>query len=160
MSINAEFVAISPEELHEIIEDVDAVESLFMPVSPGSHRVLSIDKAWHGVHFLLTGDPQSTSGLGAVMLGGTEVGEDGGYGPARYFTSTEVAELAAALDAPGLDAEVAGRYDPGRMTDLSIYPGVWDEEDARDWLVGSIGDLRAFFHNAAANGDVIVTCLV
>ena len=226
MSINAEFVAVTPEELAQLIDDGSAVESLFVPDASGAlgrlwnpenvallqnlspetlanaiqnldprlqselteriervqaaiasgqgppmmplaparaepgRRRLSLDKAWHGVHYLLAGDPESTVGLGAVVLGGTDIGEDEGYGPARYFTTLEVAELARALDAPGAVETAAARYDADTMRELSIYPGGWDDDEERDWLLDSLDELRVFFRETATAGDAIVTCLV
>ena len=44
---------------------------------PGKRRSLSLDKAWHGVHFLLAGTVEPDGALlGQAVLGGTEVGED------------------------------------------------------------------------------------
>jgi hypothetical protein len=238
VSINAEFVAVSPDELADFIDDPSSIMDLFMPagvdafsslmtgptrdrllaLSPetiaqsvvgtdpqvqailtqriaamqqmlatnggdapltallggdrgtggsaatsGRRRRLSIDKAWHGLHFLLIGDAESTDGeLGPVVLGGTEIGEDEGYGPARYFEPGEVAALAAALDRDGVEDEIAARYDPARMTELSIYPFGWedDEEDEREWLLDAFREVRAFYRDAAADGSAVVTCFV
>jgi hypothetical protein len=161
MSINAEFVAVSPDELEGFAADPEsAIESLFMPPlggTAGLHRTLSLDKAWHGVHYLLTGEPEESTG---AVLGGTEFGEDEGYGPARYFTAPEVEQLVHALDAPGAADEAAARYDGDRMLELSIYPGGWDEDEEREWLLGALDELRSFFRDTAAAGDAIVTCLV
>jgi len=159
VSINAEFVAVDPDELDELQDDPSSLEDLF-GATPGPQRPrLSIDKAWHGLHYLLSGDPESTDGdVGPVVLGGTEVGEDEGYGPARFFTAAEVAQLAAALDRAGLDADVVARYDAATMTALSIYPGGWDDE-ARAWLLDSFRDVRTFFREAAGHNQAVVTCL-
>jgi len=62
------------------------------PGTPG--HSISIDKAWHGLHYLLCGAPEPVAGpLGQAVFGGTDIGEDQGYGPARYFTPTQVAEI-------------------------------------------------------------------
>src|SRR5215831_2317265 len=84
---------------------------------PARASRLSLDKAWHGLHFLLCGQPEPTAGpLGSVILGGTEIGDDDlGYGPARYFEPSEVGEIAAALGRDGLEGELESRYAPGRM---------------------------------------------
>ena len=45
-----------------------------------------LDKAWHGIHFLLTGSAwETTPGAGESVLGGDPVGPDRGYGPARLL---------------------------------------------------------------------------
>ena len=128
----------------------------------GVFSELSLDKAWHGVHYVLSGTVEPADSLltGAV-LGGTEIGDDfSGYGPARFFTSVQVAELAAALDDPQTVRDASDRYDPRRMTELQVYPFGWDDEDNREWIFDALRDLRAFYSEAAANGRAVVTCLV
>jgi len=123
-------------------------------------RKLSLDKAWHGLHYLLCGQAEPALGpLGSVVLGGTEIGDDEGYGPARYFDADAVLDIAAALDRDGLDGELESRYDAERMSELGLYPGGW-HESGPDWLLDSFRELRDFFREAAANRRAVVTCLV
>jgi hypothetical protein len=127
------------------------------------HPRLELDKAWHGVHYVLSGTVEpAESLLSQAVLGGTEVGEDfSGYGPARCFTVEQVGELAAALGAPETEREADERYDPERMNELQIYPFGWAEDlGARDWILGAFRRLRGFYAAAAADGCAIVTCLV
>jgi hypothetical protein len=63
--------------------------------------------------------------LGQAVFSGTEVGEDQGYGPARYFTPAQVTEIASALQSPGLERDLHARIDAAAMTQLGIYPGGW-----------------------------------
>jgi hypothetical protein len=129
----------------------------------GAHDELSLDKAWHGVHYLLSGSPGPTATpLGQAVLGGTEIGEDfSGYGEARVLDPAQVAEISQALSAPDTERAVVERYDPARMSQLQIYPFGWEEEeDNRDWVLVSFRDLRGFYADAAASGRAIVTCLV
>jgi hypothetical protein len=125
-------------------------------------QTLSLDKAWHGVHYLLSGraEEPTSEAPGNAVLGGTEIGDDDfGYGPARYFTPSEVADIASALGRPGLDDETEARYKPDRLIELEIYPGGWDD-DAREWLLDALDDLREFFHEAAAQECAVLTALV
>ncbi len=124
--------------------------------SPGAK--ISIDKAWHGVHYLLCGqvEPGATIPSQAVM-GGTEIGEDLGYGPARYFVADKVREIAEELSRPDLEAEMIARYDPHEMVRLGIYPDGWKPGD-RGWLMEAFHCLRQFYLDAsAANLAVIAT---
>ncbi len=173
--MNAEYVAVSPAELDDLRTDPSGVLDVFplegiaglgasasASAGPGRRR-LSIDKAWHGVHFLLTGtadEPDDTVGeVGAVVLGGEELGEDEGYGPARVFPAAVVARLADALDQLDLDA-VGARYDGARMTELAVYPGGWEvDAGAQAWLLDALRDLRAFFRACADDGSAVVTLL-
>src|SRR5687768_10356646 len=48
-----------------------------------------VDKAWQGIHFLLTGtDWEGEGPLAFVLHGGAEIEEDMGYGPPHGFTSS------------------------------------------------------------------------
>ena len=131
--------------------------------SVAAGAVLSLDKAWHGVHYVLCGEVEPGPALlSQAVLGGVPIGEDdegfSGYGPARYFTAAQVADLSRAFERPGLEQEAAARFDAGRMTDLQIYPG-WRVSDA-DWVMDAFQRLRAFYSDAAGQGRAIVTCLV
>jgi hypothetical protein len=126
------------------------------------HRELSLDKAWHGLHYLLTGSAEPVEGApGSAVLGGSEVGDDDlGYGAARVFAAGEVSEIAAALGRDGLERELLSRYDPDRMSAAGIYPGGWDRPDQCDWLLAAFRDLLEFFADTAAQGRAVATCLV
>lgn len=127
----------------------------------GAGDRLELDKAWHGLHYILSGTVEpGESLLSRAVLGGTEIGDDfSGDGPARCFTSAEVGDLAALLGDPAVAAEAAARYDTARMTELQIYPFGWDEDD-REWLLSALRDLRGFYADAAGKGSAVVTCLV
>src|ERR1700722_3238791 len=53
---------------------------------------LDVDKAWHGLHFLLTGTAwEGAPPLDFIVKGGRQIGDvDVGYGPARAFSSADV----------------------------------------------------------------------
>jgi Domain of unknown function (DUF1877) len=91
-------------------------------------------------------------------MGGTEVGDDLGYGPARYFEPSEVVDIARELSRPPLEAEMAARFDPNQMTRLSIYPGQWSVS-GRDWVFDAFRQLRQFYIDASAAGLAVVTCI-
>jgi hypothetical protein len=125
--------------------------------TPGAN--ISIDKAWHGVHYLLCGqvEPGATISSQAV-IGGTEVGEDLGYGPARYFEVDKVREIANELARASLEAEMIARFDPVKMTTLGVYPGGWKQADV-DWLMEEFRRLRQFYADASAGKFAVVTNL-
>jgi Domain of unknown function (DUF1877) len=131
-----------------------------VPPAPGAagHSV-SLDKAWHGLHYLLCGAPEPAPGpLGQAVLGGSEIGEDQGYGPARYFTSAQVAEIASALQSPGLEQELHARFDAVAMTQLGLYPGGWETDD-EDWVIQAFHTLRDFYAAASKAEQAVVTLI-
>jgi hypothetical protein len=121
---------------------------------------VSIDKAWHGVHYLLCGKMDSGSDVASqAVMGGTEIGDDLGYGPARYFDAGKVAEIARELSRPNLEAEMDARWDPDKMATLGIYPGQFVESEDRQWLMDAFRKLRQFYVDASAANCAVVTCL-
>ncbi len=125
---------------------------------PASHSV-SLDKAWHGLHYLLCGSAEPAPGpLGQAVFGGTEIGDDLGYGPARCFTAKETSRIAEALQAPGLESTLRNRFDAKAMEQLGLYPGgVWSE--GPDWLIAAFRDLREFYAAASAEGQAVLTVI-
>ena len=131
----------------------------------GKREVLSLDKAWHGVHYLLAGTAEPGPELRSqAVLGGVELGDDpegfSGYGPARYFRAARVRELSDELRRPEVDTEAAARFDPAKMSQLRIYPGWRAGEQDKDWLLSAFQRLRDFYSSAAGQERAIVTCLV
>ena len=124
---------------------------------------LSLEKEWHGVHYLLCGEVEpGKSLLSSAVMGGKPLGDDdegfSGYGPARFFNPQQVSSLHEALSRPEMEAEASARFDAARMNSLHIYPG-WRSSDA-EVLLASMRNLRDFYATAAANGNAVVTCLV
>ena len=132
-----------------------------LDLAPDEVEEAELDKAWHGLHYLLTGSAwEGDEPLNFICLGGREVGElDTGYGPPRVLTAAEVGEIARALDAIDAD-ELAQRFDPDAMQDLDIYPHIWDEgEEALDFLMASFGILKDFVAHTAKRGYGMMLCM-
>ena len=133
------------------------------PEGFGPYADIDIDKAWHGVHFLLTGDPEGGDfPLCFLVSGGTAIGEDDvGYGPARGFRSSEVKEIAAALKT--LDRNMlAARFNWQKMARAKIYPDIWsrDEEAGnREYLLDAFEAVRDFVTGAAEAGEAVIVYL-
>jgi hypothetical protein len=126
----------------------------------GKGASISLDKAWHGVHYLLCGKAEPGADLASqAVMGGTEVGDDLGYGPARYFEADKVADIARELSRPNLEAEMTARFDPAQMANVGIYPGQFDATDDRQWLMDAFRQLRQFYVDASAANLCVVTCL-
>lgn len=124
---------------------------------------ICLEKAWHGLHFLLTGDPWGGDGHRAFLLsGGTEQGEDLGYGPARQFDAEEVQEIAQEL--ANLTAEeLWSGFDPEAMAAADIYGADWEgeaEEDLQEEFLEYFEMLKAFIAQSAKEGksfEIVMT---
>lgn len=114
---------------------------------------LDLDKAWHGLHFLLTGSAwEGEPPLNFLVAGGTPIGDlEVGYGPARALTSTEVATAHQALQALS-DDTLRARFDPDALMRADIYPGIWDrkreDDDVLGYLMENLAELRSFLAQA------------
>jgi hypothetical protein len=121
-----------------------------------SGKAVSLQKAWHGLHFLLTGSAwEGTGPLAFIASGGEEVpGSDHGYGPARLFSPEETTEINSALSEID-DAELWSRFNPEEMTGQEIYPDIWDEpeEDLKEEYLMYFNELKKLIAAAAARGD-------
>jgi len=114
--------------------------------------VLSIDKAWHGLHFLLARTAREpTETPGDVVLGGSEVGRDLGMGPVRMMTAERTSAAARALAAQRED-ELRARYDPNAMVKQEIYGGNWNDGRELEWLMEAFRSVRTYFAKAEDAG--------
>ena len=116
-----------------------------------------LDKAWHGIHFLLTGAGWAGEPpIDFLVAGGQAVGaEDLGYGPGRVFSSADVRRIHAVVAAIS-DEELTRRYSPAAMEEADIYPRIWDRPpeagDAREYVLSYVTTLREFLGNASRRG--------
>jgi hypothetical protein len=120
---------------------------------------LNLDKAWHGLHYLLCGTAQEgTPPLGNAVLGGTPIGDNLAYGPVRFLEAADVAAVATALSS--LDSkEVGQRFDPARMNEANVYPTCWDDPDTQEWLMESFDALREFYAGVSERGNAVLLFL-
>ncbi|HEG43813.1 MAG TPA: DUF1877 family protein [Phycisphaerales bacterium] len=124
--------------------------------TPGGNEGLNceLDKAWHGIHFLLTGSAlEDNEPLNFLVMGGEDtVGCDIGYGPGRMFTSAQVKQIDGALQDISKE-EFESRFDPDKMMELDIYPNIWDrpkeEDDSLDYISVSFVEMKQFIRNIA-----------
>jgi hypothetical protein len=122
---------------------------------------LDLEKAWHGIHFLLCGSAgESPETLGTAVLGGKELGADLGYGPARYLEAADVKEIASALKRVTAE-ELGARFNAAALDEAKVYPGGWGaDEDRREWLLEGFAELRSFCESAAENGFGVLLYIV
>jgi hypothetical protein len=119
---------------------------------------LNLEKSWHVLHYLLTGKVEDAPPpMGNAILGGTEIGEDLGYGPARFLTPPQVREVAAAL-APISKDDLGERFNLKAMIAANIYP-VRDESEL-ELAERYFEDLSCYYSAAAASGNAMLLWVV
>ncbi len=144
-SDEAAALATSLEGMESLLESDDDVTSV------------DLDKAWHGIHWLLAGSEHPTDDVTSeVIFGGEPVSEDLGYGPARLLPPERVQAVAAALQ--GLPShELRQRVDLPAMAEARLYPDIWDMEDVfDDYLAPAYDRLRSFYVDAAQRGQAVI----
>ncbi|MFG2039544.1 YfbM family protein [Dactylosporangium sp. NPDC048998] len=158
---------LSADELQAVLEDPAKVDDLLYgdlddDQAEMPEPELDLDKSWHGIHYLLTGTAWETGAdpAGAAILGGEEIGADGGYGPARLLRPEAVRTIAAALDGLSIES-LRARFDPQAMTAADIYPTIWmdgaDEFDS--YLAPHFTELRRFYQTAAAGRQAVLLAI-
>ncbi|MEH2174352.1 YfbM family protein [Nostoc sp.] len=158
---------IPPNRLTELQNNPESIVTFLFPgdevdeVSESDGRYLNIDKAWHGLHFLLTGSAlPNDSPLTNVVMGGTPLGDpenpDFDFGPARFLSPQEVQEVAKELsEISKIDLEA--RFDPSVLLKADVYPHIWQEgKEALEYITDYYIYVVEFFQEAAKCGDVVL----
>lgn len=120
---------------------------------------VDLDKAWHGIHYLLTGSAEPNGTLASkVIFGGEDIGPDQGYGPAQVVKPDEVKAIAQFLEqtTPEMLRE---RFKPKEMTRMDVYPSViWERDggEALNYVLDSYKKLVAFYKRAAERGQAVI----
>ena len=123
-----------------------------------------LDKAWHGIHYMLTQSAwEGDEPLNFLVNGGSSVGDvEVGYGPARAFSAKEVKAISAALR-PLDRGFLRTRFNPQEMMKLEIYPSIWDRDPADDDTFGYCAEyfeiLKTFIEETARRDVGLVVYL-
>jgi hypothetical protein len=169
MSMIAYYRRVTPTELAQLQANPESVEEFLFPEEavlvvpdgldslPDDDREIDLDKSWHAIHFLLTGDAwEGDPPLRDAVLGGTELGEDLGYGPARYLTPTEVRVVSQALNGISAD-DLRSRATLQDLAAGDIYAFAPEQgEDSWEYITGNYERLVSFFAEASAAGDAML----
>lgn len=145
-------------ELNALKDDEDAFHELLNSKDP-ERRSIYLDKAWHAIHFLLTGEAWDCEHPGAFMIcGGTDVLEDFD-GNTRTFDPVETARIADEVLKVS-EEDLRSRFNPQAMNAADIYPSIWDrdpkDDDTLGYVVNYYNELRTFLKKAKEDGCGLV----
>jgi len=160
MGISYVYVPVSASTLKLLQEDPESAEALFYPDDDGGPEgEFDVDKAWHGLHYLLTGTADGGEPpIAWAILGDEELGADLGMGGSNFLTPEQVREVAAAL-ADFTEDELRQNFNPEQMQAFGIYPDIiWmrDGQDALDYVMHHFRPLVEFYAQTAARGEGLV----
>ncbi len=146
-------LTVSDATIKKLQADPSALQAIFDAM--GTERDASqdegiegdLDKAWHGLHYLLTGTAADGEGpLASLLHGGVKIGdEEYGYDVPRAMTANEVQSFHEALARMDVKT-LRGRYDPRAMHKAEIYPQIWTNEGEAgfDYLIENLDILKKF----------------
>jgi hypothetical protein len=166
MSMILVLAALRDEELQGVIENPGRAFELIAPddvEAVASPNLADLDKAWHGIHYLLTGtawggDPP----LNSLLVGGSDVpdpDQEWGYGPPRCVWAADALAFARAFETVS-DDQLSARFDPPDMMAKGIYPEIWNrdpsEDDTLGYLMEYVVVLRKFLRSTAAQNKGVL----
>jgi hypothetical protein len=173
MAYDAYLVRVPPAETAGFLDDSGAVAGAMERGRARRGASLELGEAWAPLHFVLTdevpiprdealrrGLEVSDNPLEEAILGGEPTPSGTTYGVVRFLPPDAVRRVAGAL--AGVAAEtVEARYDPDWVREMRV-PMVWADTEAeeRAWLGDSYRRLVAFYRDAAAAGDAVLSYLL
>ena len=128
----------------------DPVQDFFFANDDPSNLV-HFDRAWDALNMMLTGEAFGIEGpLAIFYYQGEEIGNDLGYGPARYIPSSKMKEFDAAFGKLS-DDELQSRFDPAAFEAAQLYSSYLFSEDGIevDYVMQWIPDFRRFAKHCA-----------
>ncbi|MFD6115809.1 YfbM family protein [Streptomyces yangpuensis] len=166
MSMNGEYLRVTPGELARALEDPEWVLDLAEEIrdaqeedgdtGPAEARHFSTHQTWNLLDFLL-----KRSLFPVDIVYGEEPlpeADDWGYGPPRYVTADRVRLAADALTWMTYDQLIQG-VDHTELAAAEIYPQLWDSPASLDWARDVFTSLTEFFRAAASDGHALVIWL-
>lgn len=154
MSMIGMYARVTPARLAELRSSPDDVWDVF-----DSEDALDVDKAWHAIHFTLTGDAWGGDWPEvAAVLGGEPLGPEGGYGPARVLTPEQVEAVSAALQAV-LPSDLEQRLDFTAMGASGVYPAFVGGPEDVAYITTHYAALRRYFDEAESAGDAMLLAI-
>lgn len=128
MGITMRLAAVTDQKIRELHNDPSGcLDALGLgAASMPSGALLDLDKSWHALHFLLTGEAmevQKADGNAdayVLISGGTPLDDDTGFGPPRTLASAEVRRWDKWLRTQ-TDDVLRAAYQPGEMEEADVY---------------------------------------
>lgn len=133
---------------------------------------VDLDKGWHALHFLLTGDSgmephfeedgpseRDDDPLFMVVMGGRPLDIEMTYGPVRCFSPEDISNIVSALSEITVD-DLRSRFSADEFNEADIYPnaGEWSEYEVESVYAEYPRLVKLFEDAQDANEVIIVHC--
>jgi hypothetical protein len=164
MGMTGNLFRVTAKDLEEFLKDSSLLNTkVYSEDSDSENDLLELDKSWEAIFYLLTGHriaeiEDAKPPLSWILFSGQIIDEeqDMGYGPAHYIDSGQVKQLNKELDKITI-GEVRQRYNGKQMDEAGVYPEVWSEEWALDYLINYFELLKDFYKTAEKENKAVIT---
>ncbi len=152
MSIVCSLYQVDGAEINELLANYDIT---FLDEKEDK---IYLDKAWHGIHYLLTsGAFGENESLSYLLVEGEEIGND--VVSARVFSAEQIADFDEVLSEISPD-DLRDQFDPEDMLAEGIYPPIWDisseKDDNLEYLLEHFSRLKAFVHETKEQNQGVI----
>lgn len=163
MSMIGNYYMTDTETIKKIRQGEISVEDLIYDENDDvdEEKALDIDKAWHAIHFTLTGEMDEGDNdniLSKVIFSGNPVNDENvGYGPAMELTADEVKKIYLAIRDISM-SDFRSNFNVKKMHENDIYPIMDDEDEGEffEYVWFAFEALREFFAKASKGGNCLL----
>lgn len=156
MSMNCEVYRVPAATIERLVGESSGLIEIMSDLD-GPEDAVSLEKSWHGLHFVLTGSAaDGEPPLNFLVAGGDPLNGDGAE---RLISAANVQTIAAELQKISAQ-EFAARFDLAALDAADVYPRIWDEplEDLLDEYFDYFQELKSLVERAAdSNAALLVT---
>lgn len=152
-----EVYRVPPAAVERLVDDASGLIEIMSDLE-GPDDLVSLEKSWHGLHFVLTGTAdEGAPPLNFLLVGGRSL--DGSDGE-RLIAPAEVRAIAAAIE-PISAQEFVARFDLSKLDEAGVYPQIWDEplDELSAEYFDYFSELKGLVKRAAKSGSALLVVL-
>ena len=155
------------DAMYQRLADPSALQAFFQVAlknRQADRNRVDLEKDWHALHFLLTGDTSldpehhPNDPLHNLVMGGKPTPLEASYGPVREFENGDIRQIVAALERISVD-ELRARFSPEVFNAAEIYPrprpGGWNLTQV-EGVFQIFPKLRQLFVDALSAREVVI----
>ena len=161
MGMTSNLKQLTLAEFTQLKENPNDIATFLFPddVEDPFEGMLDLDKSWHALHYLICLDIQpNEKSESKCILGGEEIGEDLGYGPARLISP----ELVKNIDSGLKEINVIERYDQINKEDpivQQLYCSFEFFEGEKEHYNQLFSDLKKFYAQCTSDKSAAISFL-
>lgn len=162
MGVCYSLIRVSEKDLSVFLRKPDLLES---QINNGSlyntPNSFSLDKSWDGLRYMLNQITEDDSSVLSNAIFSNQVideEQDFGYGPALYWTPTQVEEISKELELIPENA-LSKLIKGSEMVQEGIYPGGWEDAEVIAYLFEDYKKWKSFYRMASEQSQAIIAIM-